>query len=59
VLIKTLYAATPYLPHPITHVTLLGGSGAAVHWEQTAKGLEIQLPAEHDELPYALKIDTL
>lgn len=60
VLIKTLYSGTPYLPHAVTHVTLLGDAGgAAVQWQQTAKGLEIQLPAEHDDLPYAVKIDTL
>jgi alpha-L-fucosidase len=59
VLIKTLYSGTPYLPHSITRVTLLGTPGAAVHWEQTAKGLVIQLPAEHDDLPYVVKIETL
>jgi alpha-L-fucosidase len=58
VLIKTLYAGTPYLPHAVERVTLLGNSGAAVSWKQTASGLEIQLPAAHDDLPYALKIDT-
>jgi alpha-L-fucosidase len=58
VLIKTLYAGTPYLPRNIASVTLLGNSGAAVHWEQTATGLEIHLPAAHDDLPYALKIAT-
>ena len=56
VLIKTLYAGTPYLA-PVQGVTLLGNSGAAVRWQQTATGLEIQLPAAHDDLPYALKID--
>jgi hypothetical protein len=30
-----------------------------VHWEQTARGLVIQLPAEHDDLPYVLKIESL
>ena len=59
VLIKTLYTGTPYLSRPITHVTLLGSINVAVHWEQTARGLVIQLPAEHDDLPYALKIETL
>jgi len=59
VLVKTLYSGTPYLPRTITHVTLLGNSDAALHWEQTARGLEIQLPEAHDDLPYALKIDTL
>jgi alpha-L-fucosidase len=58
VLIKTLYAGTPYLPGAIEHVTLLGNPGPAVRWEQTATGLEIHLPAAHDDLPYALKIDT-
>ena len=56
--IKTLYAGTPYLSHAVASVTLLGNSGAAVHWEQTASGLEIHLPAAHDDLPYALRIDT-
>ncbi len=58
VLIKTLYAGAPYLARPVESVTLLGNSGAAVRWQQTASGLEIQLPAAHDDLPYALKIDT-
>jgi len=58
VLIKTLYAGTPYLGRPVESVTLLGNSVAAVRWQQTASGLEIQLPAAHDDLPYALKIDT-
>ena len=59
VLVKTLYTDTPYLTHPITRVTLLGSPEVAVHWEQTAQGLVIQLPAEHDDLPYALKIESL
>ena len=59
VLIKTLYSDTPYLARPVIRVTLLGSPDVAVHWEQTARGLEIQLPAEHDDLPYALKIATL
>ena len=59
VLIKTLYTDTPYLAHPIREVTLLGSTNVAVHWEQTSRGLAIQLPAEHDDLPYALKIETL
>ena len=57
VLIKTLYSQTPYLETPIQKVTLLG-SGVALHWDQTPTGLIIQLPAEHDDLPYALKIET-
>jgi hypothetical protein len=58
-LVKTLYTGTPYLTHPITHVTLPGSPDVAVHWEQTARGLVIQLPAEHDDLLYALKIKSL
>ena len=58
VLIKTLYARTPYLPDPVVRVTLLGEPGAALRWEQTATGLAIHLPPAHDDLPYALKIET-
>jgi alpha-L-fucosidase len=57
VLVKTLYASTPYLPHRVARVSLLG-SDARLKWEQTATGLAVQLPAVHDELPYALKIET-
>jgi alpha-L-fucosidase len=56
VLIKTLYKDTPYLPRPVKRVALLG-SGAAVQWEQTATGLVVHLPAQHDALPYTLKIE--
>jgi alpha-L-fucosidase len=55
VLIKTLYAGTPYLAAPITQVSLLGDSDP-VTWRQTPQGLAVQLPAPHDDLPYALKI---
>jgi alpha-L-fucosidase len=55
-LIKTLYSGTGYLSGAIERVTLLG-SAAAVHWEQTAVGLKVQLPSVHDDLPYALKIE--
>jgi len=58
VLIKTLYANSPYLRHAIARVTLLG-SPTAVQWEQTPTGLLVHLPAPHDDLPYALKIETL
>ena len=57
VLIKTLYAGTPYLTAPIAEVSLLGAA-APVTWRQTAQGLAVQLPAPHDDLPYALKIVT-
>jgi alpha-L-fucosidase len=57
VLIKTLYANTPYLEHPITRVSLLG-STSALQWDQTPTGLVIHLPEAHDDLPYALKIET-
>ncbi|WP_227698587.1 alpha-L-fucosidase [Sphingomonas hengshuiensis] len=56
VLIKTLYAGTPYLERPIASIEVLGGS--AVAWQQTAKGLAITLPAANDaeRMPYALRI---
>jgi alpha-L-fucosidase len=57
VLVKTLYRGTPYLTAPIQQVTLLGDS-APVAWTQTPAGLAVQLPATHDDLPYALKIIT-
>ena len=57
VLIKTLYANTPYLGHAITQVSLLG-SAEAVQWEQTPTGLIIHLPPAQVDLPYTLKIET-
>jgi alpha-L-fucosidase len=57
VLIKTLYTNTPYLEHRITRVSLLG-STTALQWDQTPTGLVIHLPEAHDDLPYALKIET-
>lgn len=56
VLIKTLYAGTPYLDRRIASVELLGG--AAVPWQQTDKGLVVTLPAPADAtgMPYALRI---
>lgn len=57
VLIKVLYSATPYLPGPITHVTLLGHA-APIHWHQTPDGLVVRLPHSHSDMPYALKILT-
>ena len=56
VLIKTLYAGSPYLEHNVERVTLLG-STTALQWEQTATGLVVHLPAADDDLPYALKIE--
>lgn len=57
VLIRVLYAATPYLPGPIAHVSLLGDA-APVRWRQTADGLAVRLPPSHSDMPYALKILT-
>ena len=57
VLIRVLYAATPYLPGPITRVSLLGDA-APVRWRQTRDGLAVQLPPSHSDMPYALKILT-
>lgn len=57
VLIKTLYAGTPYLSAPIKSIALL--DGGKVEWEQTPKGLRIKLPAVGDgAYPYALRIRT-
>jgi len=55
VLIKTLYAGTPYLDRAIDRVELL--DGGAVTWRQTPKGLSIRLPQDKgDGMPYALRI---
>jgi alpha-L-fucosidase len=56
VLIKTLYAGSPYLERPIASIELLGGG--AVEWRQTDKGLVVMLPgaADPERLPYALRI---
>jgi alpha-L-fucosidase len=56
VLIKTLYAGSPYLERPIASIELLGGG--AVEWRQTGKGLVVTLPgaADPERLPYALRI---
>jgi alpha-L-fucosidase len=55
VLIKTLYAGTPYLDHAIGKVELLGSG--AVPWRQTSRGLEVTLPADPGgTMPYALRI---
>ena len=56
VLIKTLYANSPYLRQAIARITLLG-STTAVQWEQTPTGLVVHLPTAHDDLPYVLKIE--
>jgi alpha-L-fucosidase len=56
VLVKTLYSGTPYLERPIAKVELLGGT-APLRWQQTAKGLEVSLPADPGgTMPYALRI---
>lgn len=57
VLVKVLYAGTPYLPGPIASVRLLGDS-QPLRWKQTPRGLAVSLPLQHDALPYALKIET-
>lgn len=62
VLIKTLFAGTPYLDAPIKSVELLGGGDVA--WKQTPRGLELTLPSVTGDpmvfrgeiMPYALKI---
>ncbi|MFN3434122.1 MAG: alpha-L-fucosidase [Sphingomonas sp.] len=55
VLVKTLYAGTPYLDRPIAGIDLLGGG--AVKWQQTARGLAVTLPADTSGgMPYALKV---
>src|SRR5262249_11177511 len=57
VLIKTLYAGTPYLAAPIKSIELL--DGGKIEWEQTPKGLRVKLPAAGDgAYPYALRIRT-
>lgn len=55
VLVKTLYAGTPYLEHPIERIELLGAG--AVQWKQTPQGLSVTLPADRSGgMPYALKL---
>jgi len=55
VLIKTLYAGTPYLDAPVSNIELLGGG--PVQWRQTDTGLEVTLPADPGgTMPYALRI---
>ncbi|MBC9032010.1 alpha-L-fucosidase [Sphingomonas sp. JC676] len=55
VLVKTLYAGTPYLTAPIKSIELL--DGGKISWEQTPKGLKVTLPAVGDgAMPYALRI---
>ncbi len=55
VLVKTLYAGTPYLTAPIKSIELL--DGGKISWEQSPKGLKITLPAVGDgAMPYALRI---
>lgn len=55
VLIKTLYAGTPYLEKSIDRIELL--DGGKIIWQQTDKGLSITLPADGgDAMPYALRI---
>jgi alpha-L-fucosidase len=55
-LIKTLYAGTPYLKGRIAAVELLGTSKPTV-WRQTPNGLSVELP-ERVALPYVLRIRT-
>lgn len=55
VLIKTLYAGTPYLSAPIKSVELL--DGGRITWEQTPTGLRVKLPpVAEGAYPYALRI---
>ncbi|MGD9021121.1 MAG: alpha-L-fucosidase, partial [Lysobacterales bacterium] len=55
VLIKTLYAGTPYLERPIDGIELLGHG--KVVWNQTDIGLEVQLPSPPaGDMPYTLKL---
>ena len=57
VLIKTLYAGTPYLDAPIRSIDLL--DGGKISWQQTPQGLKIRLPPVADgSFPYALRIRT-
>ncbi len=57
VLVKTLYAGTPYLDAPIKSIELL--DGGKITWRQTPKGLEVTLPPVGDgATPYALRIRT-
>jgi len=57
VLIKTLYAGTPYLDAPIKSIELL--DGGKINWQQTPQGLKVNLPAAADgSYPYALRIRT-
>jgi len=57
VLIKTLYAGTPYLDAPIRSIELL--DGGKISWQQTPQGLKVSLPLAVDgSFPYALRIRT-
>lgn len=56
VLVKTLYAGSPYLASHVAAVVLLG-SGAQLPWQQTGSGLAVQMPLDHDDLPFALRIE--
>jgi hypothetical protein len=57
VLIKTLYAGTPYLDAPIKNIELL--DGGKISWQQTPQGLRVTLPPAADgSFPYALRIRT-
>jgi len=56
--IKTLWQGTPYLPHAITQVQLLG-SQESVRWEQSANGLVLHLPqAKPNDMAYVFRIST-
>lgn len=57
VLVKTLFAGTPYLDAPIKNLELLGGG--RINWKQTPRGLEVKLPAvEKGAFSYVLKLRT-
>lgn len=55
VLIKTLYAGTPYLDGPLRSVELVG-STEPVTWSQRPEGLAVHVPAQKDGMPYVLRI---
>lgn len=56
VVLKTLYAGTPYLDRAPRKIELVG-SNAAIDWKQTDKGLIVTLPAGGgSNMPYVLRI---
>lgn len=57
-LVRTLYDGTPYMPAPVTSITLLG-SDAHLRWQQTATGLVIDLPeAKPNDIAWVFRIRT-